>query len=115
MSLYHVFQAQTGVFAQAANTGWYNYFVNASGQLMCQPPVGDPFQAAASYATTGAREVVSSGLGIFNNVTSTVTGIFYGTTGQDTRPTLLGAPNYWISAVGPQGQLLAIPAYTRSA
>lgn len=113
MSLYHVFRAQTGVFAQST-TGWFNYFCNASGQLMCQPPVGNPYQVAASYATTGGRDAISTGLGLMTTVGNVGTGLFYGSTGDYRYPTFLGAPNYWISATGPQGQLLALPAYTRS-
>ncbi len=114
MSLYHIFRSQTGTFAPST-TGWFSYYANASGQLLCQPPVGAPFSPATSYAITGAREVVTTGLGVFTSVGNVATGLFYGNTGLYNYPTLLGAPNFWISAIGPQGQLLAIPAYNRSA
>lgn len=112
MSLYHIFRSQTGTFAPST-TGWFSYYVNASGQLLCQANNGDVFSPSSSYALTGAREAVTTGNVIFNDVT-TVTGHVYGGTGTYLYPTLLGEPNFWVSALGPQGQLLAVPAYTRS-
>ena len=114
MAYFQILRAQTGVNTQIT-TGWYSYYVNASGQLMCQPPsTGTPFAAVSSYPTTGAREAVTTGLGVWNNVAGAASGVFYGTTGVNLLPTVLGAPQYWVSAIGPGGQLLSIPAYTRT-
>jgi hypothetical protein len=116
MSKYHVFVSQTGSLAPASLnvTGTYSYYANASGALMVKLSDLSTRQAATNFATTGAREVVSTGLGVFSSV-GVSTGLFYGNTGLYQYPTLLGAPNFWIQAFGPQGQLLALPAYTRSA
>lgn len=115
MSLYHVFRSQTGTFAPST-TGWWSYYVNSTGQLLCQPPAGGPdvFSPVSSFAFSGTREVVSTGLGTITTVGNVGTGLFYGTTGLYQYPTFLGAPNMWIKAWGPNGELLSLPAYTRS-
>lgn len=115
MSLYHIFRSQTGTFAPST-AGWFSYYVNSSGQLLCQPSegAGGVFSPAASFALTGTREVVSTGLGTFPTVGNVATGLFYGTTGLYQYPTFLGAPNMWVKAWGPNGELLSLPAYTRS-
>ena len=117
MSKYHVFVSQTGSFAPASLnvTGTYSYFANASGALMVKLNDLSTRQASTNFATTGLDSAVTFISGAMNaGATIPVTGVFYGTTGTSVYPRMLGAPSYWIQAFGPQGQLLAVPAYVRT-
>ena len=117
MSKYHIFTNQTGSLAPAALnvSGTYSYWANASGALQVTLADLSVRNATTIFAQTGTREVVSTGLGVMTSVGAVGTGLFYGTTGLYQYPTFLGAPNMWIKSWGPNGELLSLPAYTRSA
>jgi hypothetical protein len=116
MSKYHIFTSQTGSLAPASLnvSGTYSYWANASGALQVTLADLSVRNATTIFAQTGTREVVSTGLGRLTTVGNVGTGLFYGTTGLYQYPTFLGEPNYWIPGYGPAGQLISIPAYTRS-
>lgn len=114
MSQNHDFRFKSSA-PSTPSAGIATYYTNNSGILRFVHPNGTDYVASTFYPTTGAKSVVATGLGVFNNVTTSASGLLYGTTGTYLYPTVLGEPNFWINAIGPNGQLLSIPAYTRSA
>lgn len=93
------------------------YFADASGRLRYVNSAGTVVDPNTYFITTIQKNHVSSGLGAVQGgpAASYVTGYFYGSTGTAAYSTILGEPTMWIKAIGPSGQLLAIPAYTRVA
>lgn len=116
MAKYNILVSQTGSLAPSAleTSGTYSYWANASGSLQVTLADLTVRNATTIFAQTGTREAVSTGLGTITTVGNVGTGLFYGTTGLYEYPTFLGAPNYWIPGYGPAGQLISIPAYTRT-
>lgn len=104
--------------AAATNTGWATYYTNSSGILHFVHPNGTGYCASLFYPTTGAKSLAGLSNITTGNITFTagVTAVVYGASGNslNASPTVLGEPSFWIPAIGPNGQLLSIPTYTRS-
>ena len=119
MSQNHTFRLQTGWYAPT-DTGTANYWVNSSGALFTTNANGSGYFVPTLFPAqaTGSRAAMSSGVGVFSNGVAggNFTGIFIGSTGFNPSqyPVVLGNPTYWINGIGPNNELLAIPAYTRT-
>jgi hypothetical protein len=85
MAKTHDFRLQTGVAPATPVTGVASYYVNASGVLRFVHANGTSYVASTFYPTN-------------------ITGVNTGTANV----------SLWIPVVGPSGQLLAIPAYSRT-
>lgn len=92
-----------------------SYYVNTSGILNFIDPNGTAYVASTFYPATTAESVVSTGISILGGTASyQVTGIAFGTTGSFVKNVFLGQPTMWIKAFGPNGEMIALPAYSRS-
>ncbi len=100
--------------------GWTVYYADPSGILRFYNPLNSgTFVASTFYPVTGVKDVAGVSNVTTGHITFTagVNAVVYGASGNNlnTAPTVLGEPNFWIAAVGPNGQLLSVPAYTRTA
>lgn len=106
------------VTAAASGGNWATYYVNNSGILRFVHPNTTDYVASTFYPTTGAKTVGGLSNVTTGNITFTagVNTVVYGASGNslNSLPTVLGEPNFWIAAFGPNGQLVSLPAYTRS-
>lgn len=116
MSQTHEFRAQTGVNVPPIS-GIFTYYVNQSGILRFNTTGGQDRCASTFYPETGLKATgglsnVSTGAA---TLTAGISAIVYGSSGNAfaAGPTVLGEPTLWVKAFGPNGELLAIPAYTR--
>ena len=107
------------VSAGASAGSWATYYVNTSGILRYVHPNGTNYVASTFYPETGVKDVAGVSNVTTGHITFTagVNAVVYGASGNNlnTAPTVLGEPALWVKAFGPNGQLLAVPAYTRSA
>lgn len=98
---------------------WATYYTNGSGILRFVHPNTTDYVASTFYPETGVKDVAGISNVTTGHITFTagVNTVVYGASGNNlnTLPTVLGEPNFWIKAFGPNGQLLSIPAYTRTA
>lgn len=116
MSQNHTFRAQTGWNPNPAS-GVFDYYTNLSGILHFITsggsvyPVGT-YLPSTGLKSTGALSNVVTGNAVFAGINSVV----YGASGNsfNSAPTVLGEPSFWLPFTGPNGQLLAVPAYTRT-
>lgn len=110
--------AAPAVSSQASAGLWATYYVNNSGILNFVHPNGTGYVASTFYPATGAKSVAGLSNIVTGNITFTagVNTVVYGASGNslNSLPTVLGEPSFWIPAIGPNGQLLSIPTYTRS-
>lgn len=118
MSQTHEFRAQTGTPAPLIS-GQFTYYVNQSGVLRYITTGSADRPVASVYPETGAKSLAGLSNVSTGNITFTagVNTVVYGASGNslNSLPTVLGEPTMWIRAFGPNGELLAVPAYTRGA
>ena len=101
----------------ASANGWATYYTNQSGIMRFVHPNGVDYVASTFYPETGAKTAAGA-----SNIVTGITTIpaivnIYGTSGSSLGVTqiVLGEPKAWIKVFGPNGELLATPAYTRLA
>lgn len=100
------------------SAGVVGIYSNSSGILIAKNEYGTTYQVGTQ--STGniamAGQTVATGFGYFpsNVLPNAVTGVFYGSTGTYKVPTLLGTPAGFLPFIGPSGELIAIPYFTRS-
>lgn len=110
------FRTQTTIVS-TPSTGVVAVYANTSGILIAVNENGVLFQVGTQVTgnISMANQTVSTGFGLFKQGGGTVqTGLFYGSTGTYSVPTLLGAPVGFLPFTGPSGELIGIPYYTRS-
>lgn len=117
MSRTHEFRALTGTPAPLLS-GQYCYYVNQSGALRFINTGGFDQPAAGAYSATGVKATggvsnISTGNAVF---TAGINAVIYGNSGNALAagPTILGEPTAWVNITGPNGELWAYPAYTRT-
>lgn len=104
------------IVAPPTSTGIVKMYANPSGALMFVNSVGTTGNAAGLFGvnlsqaggtiTTGVLQPGTLGLG---------SGSYFGTTGAyGSKPVFLAGPDRWLTATGPSGELLVIPAYLRT-
>ncbi len=98
---------------------WTVYYADPSGILRFYNPLNSgTFVASTFYPVTGAKATGGLSNVTTGHVTFTagIDTVVYGASGNafTSGPTVLGEPNFWIAAIGPNGQLLSVPAYTRT-
>lgn len=112
-------QSSAPAVSSAASAGsWATYYANSSGILRFVHPNATDYVASTFFPDSGIRSNVTAVSGFLNaGAAVPVTGIFYGGTGVNpsVAPRVLGEPSMWIKAFGPNGELIALPAYTRIA
>ncbi len=103
----------------SGSTKWATYYVNASGIQRFVHPNTTDYVASTFYPETGVKDVAGISNVSTGHITFTagVNTVVYGASGNNlnTLPTVLGEPTMWIKAFGPNGELLSLPAYTRTA
>ncbi len=117
------FKPQTGtpVITPADQQGqWTVYYADPSGILRFYNPLNSGVYVANTfYPVTGVKDVAGLSNVTTGHITFTagVNAVVYGASGNNLNaaPTVLGEPNFWIAAIGPNGQLLSVPTYTRTA
>ncbi len=103
----------------ASSNGWATYYTNTSGILRFVHPNGTDYVASTFYPATGAKTLAGLSNVATGNIafSAGINAVVYGSSGNslNSAPTVLGEPSFWIPVIGPNGQLLSMPAYTRSA
>lgn len=103
----------------SGSTLWATYYTNASGIQRFVHPNTTDYVASTFFPETGAKSAAGLSNISTGNITFTagVNTVVYGASGNslNSLPTVLGEPRMWIKAFGPNGELIAFPAYTRTA
>lgn len=116
------YKPQTGVpvITPADQQGqWTVYYADPSGILRFYNPLtSGVYVASTFYPVTGAKATggLSNVVTGAATLTAGISVVVYGASGNayTSGPTVLGEPTMWIAAIGPNGQLLSVPAYTRT-
>ena len=105
------------VTVAASGGNWATYYVNSSGILRFVHPSTTDYVASTFYPESGTKTVAGASNIVTGITTLPTTVNIYGTSGSSLGATqvILGEPKIWVKAFGPNGELLAIPAYTRLA